>query len=311
MSRDHRKIVAVDGRVAYVAGLGIGNAWNGVPAKGIEPWRDTGVKSSVRRWPTCTSTSRRSGRRRGGRSTRTRCRPARHPGGRQIGLRVIAARRRPRPACCASTPWSPAWPASGCGSPTPTSSACPVTCRPYHAPPRRTASTCGCLVPGGTDLPVMSPMIKPRATARCSKPACASSSGTGDASRQDRRGRRHLVASRVDQPQPAELDGQLGTRRRRRGRRLRRRPRGAVPTGPRQRHGGGARRRPRPPPARGALVRPAAAAGRDVAPHRHRPARSSAAVARGRAAAGALGLGRDVRVPWRRGGRSEPQSWCR
>ena len=31
-----------------------------------------------------------------------------------------------------------------------------------------------------------------------------------DDSRQDRRGRRHLVASRVDQPQPAELDGQLG-----------------------------------------------------------------------------------------------------
>ena len=44
MSRDHRKIVAVDGRVAYVAGLGIGNAWTGVPAKGIEPWRDTGVE---------------------------------------------------------------------------------------------------------------------------------------------------------------------------------------------------------------------------------------------------------------------------
>jgi len=41
--RDHRKTVSVDGRVAFVSGLCVGDAWAGDPAKGIPPWRDTGV----------------------------------------------------------------------------------------------------------------------------------------------------------------------------------------------------------------------------------------------------------------------------
>jgi hypothetical protein len=44
VSRDHRKTVSVDGRVAFVSGLCIGDAWAGDPAKGIPPWRDTGVQ---------------------------------------------------------------------------------------------------------------------------------------------------------------------------------------------------------------------------------------------------------------------------
>jgi cardiolipin synthase len=39
--RDHRKMLAVDGRVAFVSGLCVGNAWAGTD--GVEPWRDTGV----------------------------------------------------------------------------------------------------------------------------------------------------------------------------------------------------------------------------------------------------------------------------
>ncbi len=43
VSRDHRKMLAVDGRLAFVTGLCVGRAWVGEPARGIEPWRDTGV----------------------------------------------------------------------------------------------------------------------------------------------------------------------------------------------------------------------------------------------------------------------------
>jgi cardiolipin synthase len=43
VSRDHRKMLAVDGRVAFVTGLCVGHAWVGDPARGIEPWRDTGI----------------------------------------------------------------------------------------------------------------------------------------------------------------------------------------------------------------------------------------------------------------------------
>jgi cardiolipin synthase A/B len=43
ISRDHRKCLVVDGRVAFVSGLCVGDAWVGDRARGIEPWRDTGV----------------------------------------------------------------------------------------------------------------------------------------------------------------------------------------------------------------------------------------------------------------------------
>jgi cardiolipin synthase len=43
-SRDHRKLLTVDGRRAFISGLCIGDAWVGNPAKGIQPWRDTGVE---------------------------------------------------------------------------------------------------------------------------------------------------------------------------------------------------------------------------------------------------------------------------
>jgi len=43
LSRDHRKMIAVDGRVGFVTGLCVGKSWVGDPEHGIEPWRDTGV----------------------------------------------------------------------------------------------------------------------------------------------------------------------------------------------------------------------------------------------------------------------------
>jgi len=43
ISRDHRKVLCVDGHVAFTGGLCIGDDWMGHPGKGIPPWRDTGI----------------------------------------------------------------------------------------------------------------------------------------------------------------------------------------------------------------------------------------------------------------------------
>lgn len=44
LSRDHRKMLAVDGKVGFVTGLCVGKRWAGYPERNIEPWRDTGVE---------------------------------------------------------------------------------------------------------------------------------------------------------------------------------------------------------------------------------------------------------------------------
>jgi len=44
ISRDHRKAIIVDGTIAFVTGLCIGQAWIGSPAKHVAGWRDTGVE---------------------------------------------------------------------------------------------------------------------------------------------------------------------------------------------------------------------------------------------------------------------------
>ena len=44
LSRDHRKMLAVDGRSAFVTGPVRRRTWAGDPERGVEPWRDTGVE---------------------------------------------------------------------------------------------------------------------------------------------------------------------------------------------------------------------------------------------------------------------------
>jgi len=44
LSRDHRKMLAVDGKIGFVSGLCVGRKWEGAPERGMEPWRDTGVE---------------------------------------------------------------------------------------------------------------------------------------------------------------------------------------------------------------------------------------------------------------------------
>ena len=41
--RDHRKLIVVDGEVAFVSGLCIGQDWLGWPERSVPPWRDTGM----------------------------------------------------------------------------------------------------------------------------------------------------------------------------------------------------------------------------------------------------------------------------
>jgi cardiolipin synthase len=43
-SRDHRKVLVVDGTTAFVTGLCVGQDWVGHPERSIPGWRDTGVK---------------------------------------------------------------------------------------------------------------------------------------------------------------------------------------------------------------------------------------------------------------------------
>jgi cardiolipin synthase A/B len=44
LSRDHRKTIVVDGEIGFVGGLCVSARWLGDPARGIEPWRDTGME---------------------------------------------------------------------------------------------------------------------------------------------------------------------------------------------------------------------------------------------------------------------------
>ncbi|MCI0545874.1 MAG: phospholipase D-like domain-containing protein [Candidatus Rokubacteria bacterium] len=44
MARDHRKLLTVDSERSFVTGLCVGRMWVGDPARGVEPWRDTGVE---------------------------------------------------------------------------------------------------------------------------------------------------------------------------------------------------------------------------------------------------------------------------
>jgi cardiolipin synthase len=44
LGRDHRKMLAIDGRVGFVSGLCVGLMWVGDARVGVEPWRDTGIE---------------------------------------------------------------------------------------------------------------------------------------------------------------------------------------------------------------------------------------------------------------------------
>jgi len=50
LGRDHRKLLVVDGNLAFVSGVCLSAKWLGDPARNIAPWRDTGI---ALRGPAC------------------------------------------------------------------------------------------------------------------------------------------------------------------------------------------------------------------------------------------------------------------
>jgi cardiolipin synthase len=44
LTRDHRKAVVIDGCTGFVTGVCVSRKWTGDPARGIAPWRDTGIE---------------------------------------------------------------------------------------------------------------------------------------------------------------------------------------------------------------------------------------------------------------------------
>lgn len=44
LTRDHRKMLTVDGELAFISGLCVGREWSGIPEKQLEAWRDTGIE---------------------------------------------------------------------------------------------------------------------------------------------------------------------------------------------------------------------------------------------------------------------------
>lgn len=55
LGRDHRKLLVVDGEIGFVSGVCISQKWLGDPARGVAPWRDTGV---ALRGPACAELER-------------------------------------------------------------------------------------------------------------------------------------------------------------------------------------------------------------------------------------------------------------
>ncbi|MEO8847980.1 MAG: phosphatidylserine/phosphatidylglycerophosphate/cardiolipin synthase family protein [Casimicrobiaceae bacterium] len=44
ITRNHRKTITVDARIAFVSGLCVSDKWNGDPKRKMQPWRDTGLE---------------------------------------------------------------------------------------------------------------------------------------------------------------------------------------------------------------------------------------------------------------------------
>ena len=177
--RNHRKLITVDGQVAFVSGLCLGQMWAGIPEKHREPWRDTGVE--IRRARGRARRARRSPRAGASARRRRSADAGSSPSDGDIpppdrsacgSFRPSRSRRR----CSASTCSSPRWRAARSGSPTRTSSA---TARSSTRCSRRraTASTSGCCCRRAATS--AGPCrCRARSTARCSNRASASSSGT-------------------------------------------------------------------------------------------------------------------------------------
>jgi phosphatidylserine/phosphatidylglycerophosphate/cardiolipin synthase-like enzyme len=150
--RDHRKLIVVDGRVAFVSGLCIGRMWEGSKERGQAPWRDTGIEIAG---PAVAH------------AEQAFADMWRLTGGQPAPIQI------PRPD---SICWSSPWRENRCGLPTPTFSATARTWKRCAAP-RRKEWTCGCCCRRAATWDGRC-RCRARCTARCSNRAYASSNGT-------------------------------------------------------------------------------------------------------------------------------------
>jgi len=233
LARDHRKMLAVDGRIGFVTGLCVSRKWLGDPGKGIAPWRDTGIEvrgpgvagiqqAFAQMWAAIGPPL----------AAEELTEPEQIAEAGDVALRVLPAVPNIAglyrldqliAAMARETLWL--------------TDAYFVGVAPY-VQALRAAALDGVdvrlLVPGSSDLPLLNVTLWLQAAPRGGYPRIRME--RFDAAREDRRRRRSLGAHRLDQSEHSELAGQL--RARRRGRRPPVRPRHGrdVRKGPRQRH---------------------------------------------------------------------------
>ena len=176
LPRNHRKSLVVDGRVGFVTGLCIAARWAGDAERGIPAWRDTGVEIAGPRSPTSRARSRASGREAGPPDPEALVRREEIAAAGDVSLRVVATEPATAgilrldkliAALARRTLWlTDAY----------------FVGHAAYVQALRAAAQDGVdvrlLVPGAQRHRRRQAISRPPATARCSRRACASSSGT-------------------------------------------------------------------------------------------------------------------------------------
>ena len=238
LSRDHRKCLVVDGEVAFVSGLCVGRAWEGDPARGVAPWRDTGVEvrgpavADIARtfadsWDACGAPL----------PAEELAMEAPAPAG-DVALRVVATSPGTSglfrvDQLVAALARRNLWLTDAYYAGT------TPTCRPC-ARRRLDAVDVRLLVPGrGNDIPLMQAIARTRLPRAARGGRARLRVERAHDPRQDGGGGRPLGACGVHQPEPGELARQPGAGRDRGGRGVRALDGGAVRARPRRRDRGG------------------------------------------------------------------------
>ena len=209
LSRDHRKTIVIDGRIAFVTGVCV-SARGPATHRGLEPWRDTGIEM------------RGPGRRGAGAAFAQVWDACGEPRSQRRTLRRRRRSRRRARSRCASSPACRTRPACSAWTSSIASAARQYlwltdayfvgrrpTCR-RCGPPPATASTCACWCRARATFRRCN-RYRGQGIDRCSRRASACSSGTARCCTRRPRSPTALGARRLDQPQYRQLDPATGS----------------------------------------------------------------------------------------------------